>query len=63
MKSTLLGQQEIRHRFLNKIKHAYAKTHKLGTLNRAKMLEHHIQHHTWIFVLAIMKPIHNIQHC
>ena len=29
-----------------------------GALNRVKMLEHHIQHHKIIFVLAIMKSIH-----
>jgi len=32
--------------------------HKQGTLNRARMLEHRIQHNAWIFVLIKVKPIY-----
>jgi len=52
----LVGEQEIRRGFLKKMKLAKTKPYKQCTLNRAKMLEHHIQHRTRIFVLAIMKP-------
>jgi len=40
-----LGQQKIRCGFLKKIKLTKNKPLKQGTLNRARMLEHHIQHH------------------
>ena len=39
---------------LNKL--VKTKPHKQGTLNRVRMLEHHFQHRTRIFVLTIMKP-------
>jgi len=42
----ILGEQEISCGFLNKIKRVKNKPHKQSTLNRAKMLEHHIQHRT-----------------
>jgi len=42
----LLSEQEIRRAFLKEIKLAKTKPHKQGTLNRARMLEHHIQHRT-----------------
>jgi len=42
----LHGEQELRHGFLKKIKLAKTKPHKQGTLNCARMLEHHIQHCT-----------------
>jgi len=53
-----LGQQEIRHGFLKKTKLTKTKTLKHGTLNRARMLEHRIQHQVGIFVLSKVKPTH-----
>jgi len=54
----LLGQQEIRRRFFNKIKRAYNLAHKQGTMNRARMLEHRIQHLTRVSNMLE----HHIQH-
>jgi len=53
-----LDQQEIRRGFLKKIKLTKTKPLKHGTLNRARMLEHRIQHQVGIFVLAKLKPTH-----
>jgi len=56
-KNTLFDKQEISRDFFKKIKLAKTKPHKYGILNRVKMLEHCIQHHTRVFVLATMRSI------
>jgi len=53
----ILGEQEIRRGFLKRIKRVKTKPQKQGTLNRARMLEHHIQHRIRVFVLETMKVI------